>query len=58
MNAGNHSRLNDLYRGYVSCVDEKLKAFISAKPAAETNVSADAKEWCSSEKNQYFSFMQ
>lgn len=55
MNASAPSRLDDLYRTYLSCVDVNLTAFLAAKPAATAGY---APEWCTKEKHAYFDFMQ
>ena len=64
MNAVPHSKLNDFYRVYLSCVDESLKTFLQSSSATSTDnqqsssVDQQAKEWCTVEKAAYYDFMR
>ena len=57
MNNSARGELNNLHREYLRCVNNKMKEFL-AQPAENVNANTDyAKEWCATEKQQYFNYM-
>ena len=57
MNNSTRGELNNLHREYLRCVNNKMTEFL-AQPTENVNANTDyAKEWCTTEKNQYFNFM-
>ena len=55
MNSSSNSELNALHKKYLACVDSQLKDFLAT--AASSKGGDYAKEWCTTEKGEYFSFM-
>ena len=58
MNAATNSKLNDLYRAYVGCIDTSLKGFLSGSAKDNVDANGHAKEWCTTEKSAYFEYLR